>query len=111
MSKFGKSIREARNDMGMSLEDLAGVIGVSKVYVCDVERGKRKPFTQRRIPLVAETLNLDPVELAKQAAIERGHVELAVVKQRPSQARLAAALAHSWDAIDEDAVDKLIGAL
>ncbi len=111
MSKFGNSIREARTELGMSLDDLATVIGVSKVYICDVERGLRKPFTQRRIPLVAKTLNLDPVELAKHAAIERGYVELTVVKQKPSKARLAAALSHGWDAIDEDAVNKLMGAL
>ena len=111
MSKFGTSIRDARNQLGMSLEDLSSVMGVSRVYICDVERGLRKPFAQRRIPKVAEILKLDPVELAKQAAIERGYVELAVVKQKPSKARLAAALAHRWNTIYEDAVNKLIGAL
>lgn len=111
MSKFGSSIRTARTGLGMSLEDLASVMGVSRVYICDVERGLRKPFAQRRISKVAEILKLDPVELVKQAAIERGYVELAVVKQKPSKARLAAVLAHSWNTIDEDAVDKLIGAL
>lgn len=111
MSKFGSSVRGARNGLGMSLEDLASLMGVSRVYICDVERGLRKPFAQKRIPRVAEILNLDPVELAKQAAIERGYVELAVVKQKPSKARLAAALADRWDAIEEDAVDRLIGAL
>ena len=111
MSTFGEQVREARNGMGMSLESLARFMGVSKVFVCNVEKGHRKPFSPEKVQAVAAILKLDPMELANQAALERGYVRLEVVKQRPSKARLAAALAHHWDFLDEAAVDKLIGAL
>ena len=111
MRTFGEQVREARNGMGMSQEVLAKFMGVSKVYVSNVEKGHRKPFSPERVHVVAEILKLDPMELANKAALERGYVRLEVVKQRPSKARLAAALAHHWDFLDEAAVDKLIGAL
>ena len=58
---FGEKIREARSEKGISLTELAKQLGVTKVYVSDVERGRRAPFNLKRIRQVSEILDCDPL--------------------------------------------------
>ena len=41
--KFGKNVRTARNDLGISQEELAFQAQSNRTYISDVERGKRNP--------------------------------------------------------------------
>lgn len=47
-NKFGKYIRKCRNEMGISLRTAASTIGVSSVYLWEVEVGKSAPMMIRR---------------------------------------------------------------
>ncbi len=38
---FGKCIRQQREEKGMTVTKLAEAIGISKIYMSDIERGKR----------------------------------------------------------------------
>ena len=108
---FGEKIREARSEKGISLTELAKQLGVTKVYVSDVERGRRAPFNLMRIRQVSEILGCDPFDLYVLAVRSRGHVTLPTADISEEQSRLAAVLSYNWGGLNNDDVSKLIGAL
>ena len=108
---FGEKIREARSEKGISLTELAKQLGVTKVYVSDVERGRRAPFNLMRIRQVSEILGCDPFDLYVLAVRSRGHVTLPTADISEEQSRLAAVLSYHWNSFNNDDVSKLIGAL
>ena len=84
--RFGDVLRRARHDDEKTLGDVAGMLGVSAVYVSDVERGNRRPFTNERILQVAEFVNTDPAPLIAAAVVERGAIEYDFTKAEPLEA-------------------------
>lgn len=40
---LGENIRERRLEKNMSQEDLAGIVGVTRMAICNYEEGKRIP--------------------------------------------------------------------
>jgi transcriptional regulator with XRE-family HTH domain len=72
---FGEIIRASRRKLNKSLQDVADAIGVTPVYVSEVERGKRPPFTPERLPALATVLELDLNELRATAWIEKKMIE------------------------------------
>lgn len=65
--RFGEMVRRRRQDMGLSLEDLATVAGVGIRFVHELEKGK--PTCQiGRSFVVAGLLGLDPVTLLERHA-------------------------------------------
>jgi transcriptional regulator with XRE-family HTH domain len=67
---FGELIRTSRRRLDKSLQDVADALAVSAVYVSEVERGKRPPFTMERLPALSRVLelNLDKLKAAAWAA-------------------------------------------
>ncbi len=108
---FGERVREARTEKGISITDLAKHLGVTKVYVSDVERGRRAPFSLVRIRQVCDILDCDPFELYLLAVRSRGHVVLPTADISDEQSRLAAVLSYRWSDFNNDDVSKMIGAL
>ena len=84
--RFGDALRKARRKDGKTLSDLAGLLGVSIVYVSDVERGNRKPLSNDRILKAARFLHTDSEPLMLAAAKERGVIEYEISKARPLEA-------------------------
>ena len=74
--EFGERVREIRTERGLSITALADHLGVTKVYVSDVERGRRAPFSLTRIKQVSDVLGCDPFDLYLLAVRSRGHVVL-----------------------------------
>lgn len=72
---FGALIRASRRRQDKSLQEVADALGVTAVYVSEVERGKRPPFTMERLPALAEVLSMDVRILIKAAWIERRMIE------------------------------------
>ena len=105
---FGEMLREARTRAGLRLEKVAVQLGVTKVYVSDVERGMRKPLTQGRIRDIAEILNLDAAELSHAAAAERKYVTLPTELCGEAKMRLAGSLGHSWPNVNEEHAVRLL---
>ena len=64
---FGELIRSSRRRLDKSLQDVADALGVTAVYVSEVERGKRPPFTSERLTALAQVLEL-PLDQVKAAA-------------------------------------------
>jgi transcriptional regulator with XRE-family HTH domain len=78
--RFGDVLRELRRKADKTLGAVARMLDVSSVYLSDVERGNRKPFTRERILKIAEFLDVDAHELLKSADRERGVIEYDIKK-------------------------------
>ena len=72
---FGELIRSSRRRLNKSLQDVATALGVTAVYVSEVERRKRPPFTAERLPALARVLNLDLNVLLTTAWAEKRMIE------------------------------------
>jgi len=55
--KFGKKVREERDKLGLSQEELAGRAGVHRTYVGMIERAE-KNITLENIERIAKALDL-----------------------------------------------------
>jgi transcriptional regulator with XRE-family HTH domain len=73
--RFGDVLRQLRRKADKTLGEVARMLDVSTVYLSDVERGNRKPFTRERILKIAGFLEVDASDLLKAADRERGVIE------------------------------------
>jgi transcriptional regulator with XRE-family HTH domain len=92
MKRFGELLRDARRKAGKTLGDVARLLGISVVYLSDVERGNRKPFGRDRVLAIAEFLQTNPGELLRAASRERGFIEYDITKARPLEADVVGGL-------------------
>jgi len=60
--KFGERVRELRQTIGLSQEELAFKIGVHRTYLGGIERGERNP-SLKNIDLIANALGISLAEL------------------------------------------------
>lgn len=90
--RFGDLLRRLRRKSNKTLGDVARKLGVSIVYLSDVERGNRKPFTADRLVTLAQYLDTDPMELIEAAGRERGIIEYDIRKARPLEANVVGGL-------------------
>lgn len=59
---FGEFLTEKRKSRGVLMKDLADELGVSKVYLCDVEKGRKAAPKSEHLRIIAEQLNLNEEE-------------------------------------------------
>lgn len=59
---FGSAIRQRRNELGISQEELALRSGLTRSYITDVERGIRN-IALRNIARLSEALDMDLAHL------------------------------------------------
>jgi transcriptional regulator with XRE-family HTH domain len=90
--RFGDLLRKQRRKAEKTLGDIADLLGLSVVFVSDVERGNREPFTNDRIVKIAAYLNVDPTPLMEAADRERGFIEYDIRKARPLEADVVGGL-------------------
>jgi transcriptional regulator with XRE-family HTH domain len=90
--RFGETLRKLRRKAGKTLGDIARELRVSVVYLSDVERGNRKPFSNDRIVQIAELLGDDPRELIDAAGVERGFIEYDIRRASPLEANVVGGL-------------------
>ncbi len=59
---FGEFLTEKRKSRGVLMKDLADELGVSKVYLCDVEKGRKAAPKSEHLQIIAEQLNFSEEE-------------------------------------------------
>ena len=91
-TRFGELLRKLRRKANKTQGDVARLLKISVVYLSDVERGNRKPFSKDRILAIAENLEADPTELMEAADRERGFIEYDIRKARPLEADVVGGL-------------------
>ena len=108
--KFGRLLREYRKRADKTLGQVARKLGVSVVYVSDVERGNRAPFLTPRIVTMARFLQASPVRLLQAAAKERGFFEFDVSSASPKALEALSGLARR-DVTDDqwEEIVKILG--
>ena len=62
---FGDCLRQLREQQSLRQGDLARGAGVSDVYVCDIEKGNRKPPDIEKLRTWVAMLNPSPEEAAQ----------------------------------------------
>jgi transcriptional regulator with XRE-family HTH domain len=90
--RFGDALRKARRNAEKTLGDVAKLLEVSVVYVSDVERSNRRPFSNERILEVAKFLKTNPAPLIAAADVERGVIEYDITKAKPLEAAVVGGL-------------------
>ena len=90
--RFGDLLRRLRRKANRTLGDVARLLGVSVVYLSDIERGNRRPLSRERILKVADFLKIEPTELMEAADRERGVIEYDIRKARPLEADVVGGL-------------------
>lgn len=103
---FGELIRTSRRRLNKSLQDVADALGVTVVYVSEVERGKRPPFTNERLPALAKILELDLDEVRAAAWAQKRMIEWDPATTSDKQIEALMALAR-WGLSDNQLEDIL----
>jgi len=109
--KYGERLRELRVFAGLSAVELAKRVGVSPVYLTDVERGRRAPFSTPMTVAVSRALDNSPVELLGLASLERDCVEIVTKGMSDRHIAFITRLAASWDKLGEMDVALLLDTL
>ena len=91
---YGTFVRTKRLEAGLSLRALAEKMGVSHVYIGEVERGARGPFAADKVTLLLAALpNVSREDLERHTSIEKG-VQLRLADAPPRYQDLGLALAR-----------------
>ncbi len=89
---FGALLRDIRVRLGLSLKQVADVLGVTPVYVSDIERGNRAPLGTDKILALSDVPGLTPVDIENlmlAATSQRGAVQMTVPDNRDAQVALS----------------------
>lgn len=65
MKHLGNKIREKRKEKGVSQEELASVLGITKASISKYELGIREPSFRQMIK-IANAMSIDPLSLVKE---------------------------------------------
>ena len=108
-ARFGDALRKQRREAGRTLGDVAQLLGVSVVYVSDVERGNRRPFSNERIVEIAKFIGGDPAPLIAAADVERGVIEYDITKAKPLEADVVGGLVSGLarGGVSEDLLERI----
>ncbi len=107
---FGTYLRDRRNAAELSLREVADRLGISHVYLSEVERGVRPPFTQDRwANLAAAIPGITLDDLQKKFATSRP-IQLDLTDAPPDYQDLGLALARRIQKqnLDEDEMRTLL---
>lgn len=106
-AEFGHLLRNLRRKSGKTMHQIADHLGVSIVFISDVERGNRHPFTPDRVIKTAQFLKINPEPLLLAAAKVRGAFELDATGVSGKARQVGAALMRGWADLDENDLDKI----
>lgn len=76
MTDFATIVRNARLEMGLTLQQLADKIGTEKGYCSGVENRKVNPPSPKIVKRMAKLFGIDPVELLVYSFIEKAPKEI-----------------------------------
>lgn len=108
MPFFGAKIRHLREQAKKSMKDLANALGVSVVYISDIERGRRNPPQGDKLHKIADFLNISREEVETWALKERKRVELDLKSESGPISDAALVLARRWDSITDAEAEEIL---
>ena len=60
---FGGYLQKLRKERGIRQSDLAEALGVSTVYICDIEKDRRNPPDYTKLQVIEQKLHLSPEKM------------------------------------------------
>ena len=90
--QFGEVLRRERRAAQKTLGEVSRLLGVSVVYLSDIERGNRRPLQTDRILKIAEFLGADAGRLVDAAHVQKGIIEYNISNARPIEANVVGGL-------------------
>src|SRR5689334_4397497 len=83
MEPLGPKIRRMRRRLGLTLDELAGKVSISKPYLSLIETGRvPNPPSDEKLRRLEQTLGFKPGELVTQAHLQRTPSDVRAVLQR-----------------------------
>ncbi len=89
MADFATIVRNARLEMGLTLQQLADKIGTEKGYCSGVENKKVNPPSPKIVKKMAKLFKMDPIELLVYSFIEKAPKEIRDIVRSGSLSALA----------------------
>ena len=114
MTPFGRRVRDHRDKRGMTLADMAGVLGVTPAYLSALEHGKRGRPTFTLIQGVIHVLGViwdEADELVRLADLSHPRVTVDTAGLEPEATLLANRLARDIGELEADELARLAAVL
>lgn len=114
MTPFGRKLRQLRADKGVTQQQQADYLGVSKAYISALENGARGKPSAMFVDQICVWLGLiwdDAEELKRLATLSHPKPTIDVRKQSPDAVMLANLLAQNIERLDEQDCQQLLTAL
>jgi transcriptional regulator with XRE-family HTH domain len=106
-ARFGRVLRNMREQKKATMGELARHLGVSVSYLSDVERGFRPPLVDEKIMRTATFLEVQPDGLLREAAEARGAFQLDAARVTPSARHVGAMLARQWAEMSPEKLNRI----
>ena len=114
MTPFGQRVRDLRDERGMTLAEMAGVLGVTPAYLSALEHGKRGRPTFTLIQGVIHVLGViwdEADELVRLADLSHPRVTVDTAGLEPEATLLANRLARDIADLETDELARLAAIL
>lgn len=95
---FGQVLRRRRREKELTLQHIANKLGVSVVFISEVERNTKPALAPAAIDALRPILG-DVTELHEAADADRKVVQLDLRKTSPAHRRVATKLARQWSSM------------
>jgi transcriptional regulator with XRE-family HTH domain len=93
---YGEMLRELRQESGVTQQQLATVLGVTDVFISDVELSQRTPMSSEKSILVCKFFGVDPMPLLLASGKGRGRYDLAIGTTSQEDLDVGAEIARAW---------------
>lgn len=104
--EYGQLLRGLRKEAGLTMGDIALLLGLSIAYVSDVELGNRAPFDKERNLKIAARLGIDADVLLAAAAEWNGAFELEAKSVSDKAREVGAMLMRDWEDFTDDELEQ-----
>jgi len=93
---YGDMLRELRESFGVTQQQLATALGVTDVFISDVELSQRTPMSSEKSILVCKFLGVDPMPLLLASGKGRGRYDLAIGTTSQEDLEVGAEITRAW---------------
>lgn len=106
-NRFGSGLRRCRLDAGLTLREVASVLGKSISYVSDVERGLRSPFRGGDLEVVCACVGGELGRFRVLASVDRGGFLLSSEVVSDLRMQVGSELMVRWDSLSDNRLKRL----
>ena len=87
-------IKELRKSKGLTIDDLSGIVGMSRSYLNELENGK-KTINGRRLEQIADALDVTVYDLIEDADVSAEIMQIVDVLKKLDQTDRASVMRHA----------------